>query len=85
MQLEGVSLIMSDATIEFKSELFYGDKLKVYITATNYSKISFDLFYKLVNAENEKIIVIAKTGMVCYDYKNKKVISIPEAVKMKLK
>src|SRR3954471_22129461 len=78
MELEGVALIMSDAAIEFKSELFYGDQLKVYITVSNYSKVSFDLFYKLVNSENEKIIVIAKTGMVCYDYKNKKVTTVPE-------
>ncbi|HEU0064993.1 MAG TPA: thioesterase family protein [Flavisolibacter sp.] len=85
MELEGVALIMSDAAIEFKSELFYGDQLKVYITVSNYSKVSFDLFYKLVNSENEKIIVTAKTGMVCYDYKNKKVTTVPEAAKMKLK
>jgi acyl-CoA thioester hydrolase len=85
MELEGVALIMSDAAIEFKSELFYGDQLKVYITVSNYSKVSFDLFYKLVNSENEKIIVTAKTGMVCYDYKNKKVTTVPETVKMKLK
>jgi len=29
-------------------------------------------------------VVIAKTGMICYDYSLKKIISMPEAAKNKL-
>lgn len=79
----GVGLIMSDVIIEFKSELFYGDNLIVSVTIGEFSKVSFDLFYKLEKEINEtKIVVaVAKTGMACYDYKKKKVTSVPERVK----
>ena len=84
MEFEGVSLIMSDAVIEFKSELFYGEELKVYVAVDNITKVSFDIYYKLVKTNDEKVIALAKTGMVCYDYNKKKVISVPEAARKKL-
>jgi len=44
LDLAGVGSILSDAAIEFKNELFYGDILKASVTASNFSKVSFDLF-----------------------------------------
>src|SRR5688572_20541413 len=68
LELGGVGLIMSDAAIEFKAEAFYGDVLKAYVAATDFSKVGFDLYYKLVKGEEETIVAIAKTGMICFDY-----------------
>src|SRR5690348_10096156 len=47
MEFENVSLIMSDAAIEFKAESFYGDMLAVSVTATHFTRVSFDLYYKI--------------------------------------
>jgi len=82
LNIEGVSLIMSDAIIEFKNELFYGDNITAFVTANNFTRAGFDLFYKL--ARNETNIAFAKTGMICYNYDSKKVVSLPEPVKEKL-
>ncbi len=87
LNLDGAGLIMSDVAIEFKNELFYGDELQVSVQAANFSKVAFTIFYKLekVNPNQEnKLIAIAKTGMVCYDYNNKKVTAIPSTVLAKL-
>jgi len=84
LKFEGVSLIMGDATIEFKSELFYGEQLKVYVAVNNISKASFDIYYKLVKVKEETVIALAKTGMVCYDYSKKRVVSVPDAARNKL-
>jgi acyl-CoA thioester hydrolase len=77
-----VGLIMSDAGIEFKKEIFYGDVITAFVTATNFSSIGFDLYYKLQT--NEKAAVLAKTAMICYDYEKKKIARVPEAVQEKL-
>lgn len=82
LNIEGVSLIMSDAIIEFKNELFYGDNITAFVTANNFTRAGFDLFYKL--ARNETNIAFAKTGMICYNYDSKKVVSLPEPVRGKL-
>jgi len=82
LNFEGVSLIMSDAAIEFKAELFYGDVINALVAVNNFSRAGFDVFYKLM--KDEKIIALAKTGMICYNYEAKKVVTVPEKAMQKL-
>lgn len=86
MNLAGVSLIMADAAIEFKGELFYGDIVTVSVTATDFSKAAFDLVYLLEKdfEGKKKTIGAAKTGMICYNYGSKKIVTVPEEAKQKL-
>jgi len=82
----GVGLIMSDVAIEFKTEIFYGERIIASVTVSEISKFSFDLYYKLEKENNDKriLVAIAKTGLVCYDYSAKKVAVVPKEVKDKL-
>ncbi|MFT3845076.1 MAG: thioesterase family protein [Lacibacter sp.] len=82
----GAGLIMADAGIEFKKEIFYGDVLEIKVTASNFSSVGFDLFYLLqkTNSNNMITVAVAKTGMVCYNYESKKITSVPSDVKEKL-
>ena len=86
LDFEGVGMIMSDAAIEFKNELFYGDTVIVSVGIQNITRISFDLIYKLEKTSNANTLLVttAKTGMVCYDYSKKKIVAIPEEAKKKL-
>ncbi len=83
LNIEGSGLILADLAVEFKSEAFYGDTIEIIISIGEISKVSFELFYQLSATRNEKniLLALAKTGIVCYDYENKKVISIPEKLK----
>lgn len=78
MNFGGVSLIMRDVLIEFKKEIFYGDAINVFVTISNFSRAGFDLFYKMVKSTDDTIVAIAKTGMICYNYDSKKIVSVPE-------
>ena len=78
MDFGGAGLIMSDVIIEFKKETFYGEEIKILVSVSNFSKIGFDVFYMVVKSQQEIVVAKAKTGMVCYDYKLKKIVSIPE-------
>jgi acyl-CoA thioester hydrolase len=97
LDMAGVGLIMADVTIEFKSELFYGDTLRASIAAAEFSRVGFDLYYKLEKAltsvlsdepspATQKWVPVsnARTGMVCYDYKLKKIAAVPKEVCNKL-
>jgi acyl-CoA thioesterase FadM len=85
--LEGTGLIMNDVAIEFKNEIFYGDKIKASVVAGEFSKVRFEIFYKLEKETAEKNILVAnaKTGMVCYNYADKKIVNVPLTVVEKLK
>jgi len=80
MNCGGKGLIMTDAAIVFKKELFYGDTVIVSVKAMNFSKISFDLFYKMEKIQEGKTVLVAKvkTAMVCFDYTVKKVAALTE-------
>ena len=45
--LAGVGIILSDVAIEFKSELFYGDIILASVAAAEFSRVGFELYYKL--------------------------------------
>lgn len=82
--IAGTSLIMSELCVEFKNESFYKDLLQVKIFAGEISRVSFELFYEISVKRKDVFVVIAlaKTGMVCYNYKIKKVQTIPEEFKV---
>jgi acyl-CoA thioester hydrolase len=79
LDFAGVGIIISDAAIEFKGEIFYGDKIIASVTATEFSKFRFEVYYKLEKDANNKRVLVAaaKTGLVCYDYTSKKIAMVP--------
>ena len=83
MNAGGSSLIMSELSIEFKNESFYKDDLDVKIFVGEVSRVSFELFYSISVVRNtlSTIIANAKTGMVCFDYIEKKVVAVPAKLK----
>jgi acyl-CoA thioesterase FadM len=86
LDFAGVGLIMNDVAVEFKNEIFYGERIIASVTVSDISKFSFDVYYKLEKENNDKriLVALAKTGMVCYNYGAKKVAGVPKEVKDKL-
>jgi acyl-CoA thioester hydrolase len=87
LDFAGTSLIMSDVAIEFKNELFYGNELKVYVAAGDFTKAGFELFYELLTVRDGKevTVAVAKTGMVCFNYTTRKITPVPDAAVLLLK
>ena len=82
LEIEGTGLIMSDLAVEFKQECFYGEQIDISLFAGEVSKVSFDLYYAVqtIRSGSEILLVKAKTGMVCYNYQEKRVTAIPPAL-----
>lgn len=80
----GVGLIMTDVGIEFKAEAFYGDALTAYVVADGFTKIGFDIYYKLIQSATGELVALAKTGMLCFDYDKRKIATVPEGVLEKM-
>lgn len=86
LSIAGFGLIMADVAIEFKRELSYGDIVKISVAAADFDKLGFDLFYLLELVDGEESILAgkAKTGMLCFDYTQKKKVPVPPEVMQKL-
>ena len=74
----GAGLIMSDAGIEYKAELFHGDRIQIHVGFTDVGRLGFDLVYKIERMDGDRAItaVVAKTGMICFNYETKKIVSL---------
>ena len=85
--IEGVGLIMIDAAIEYKAELFYGDIITIAVAAANFSTPGFDLFYLVEKQLETKNVVAAKakTGMLFFNYTARKVMPVPQIFIDKIK
>jgi acyl-CoA thioester hydrolase len=83
LDVAGTSLIMNELVVEFKGEAFYKDNIETKIFAGETSRVGFELYYSLSVIRNDFSILIAnaKTGMVCFNYKEKKVEAIPGELK----
>jgi acyl-CoA thioester hydrolase len=77
LDIEGVALIMSDCAISYKAEAFYGEILFIEIGLHDFNKFGFDIIYKISGEVSKKEIARGKTGMVCFDYQNKKIHPLP--------
>jgi acyl-CoA thioester hydrolase len=86
IDLAGAGLIMTDVAIEFKSEIFYGDIILASVAAAEFSRVGFEIYYKLEKKVEEKSqsVAFARTAMICYDYSAKKIVSVPKEVCTKL-
>ena len=79
LSIENIGLIMADVAIEYKVEMHYGEIITVHVVADGFDKLGFDFFYKITTIRNNQEILVAKakTGMMGYDYLQKKKVSIP--------
>lgn len=85
LQLDGsVGQIVADAAIVYKSEAFLGDVLVVEIAVTEITRASFNLVYRITNRSSGKEVAIGKTAIVCFDYRSRKVVSLPASVRKAL-
>lgn len=86
LSFESTALIMRSVAIEYKAELFYGDQLEVSVVARNFTKLKFEIVYKLEKIVGDKRIIAAKasTVMACFDYENRKLAHMPDAAMQKL-
>lgn len=82
--VEGAGIIMADSAIVYKAEGFHGDRIQVDVTVTDFNKYGCDLYYLLSNKETAVEIAHAKTGIVFFDYDNRKVVAVPENFRNKV-
>ena len=77
-------IIMTDAAVIYKSEGHLNDELKIELGLADLSRSGFDIYYKIVNQRNNKELAMVKTGILSFDYSNKKVCSIQPEVLEKI-
>jgi len=72
----GPGLIMSEAHVFFKKEVFREDEIKVFIHIEELHNISLVMYYSVMRDDIE--VMHGSTKLVVFDYEKKKVAKVPD-------
>jgi len=75
----GRGIIMADAVLVYKSEIFYGETLTIDVGLADVQRHGLDVTYKVSSKGKE--VARAKTGIVFFDYERRAISSMPEEFK----
>ena len=78
LNIGGAGLIMSDLAVEYKSQAYWNENIDIAIACQNIERAAFEVYYQVSNEKNS-VIAVAKTGMVCFNYTENKVVGIPDS------
>lgn len=74
----GSGVIFTDLTVKYISEAFFGDILTVEVAAGDRSSKGVDLLMRTTNQGNQKVISLARIGVLFFDYQQRCPVSMPE-------
>ncbi len=77
LDVAGRGTILTDAVLVFKAEAFWGDSLDAAVAVDDFNKYGCDFYYRLTRKSDGRDILHAKTGMLFFDYKARKPVSVP--------
>ena len=80
-----LSLIMSEAHVNYKAEVFLGDELSVGVKVSDMDKIRFKMEYQVERKSDGLLVATGYTQMVAFDYQHRKIRKIPAAFRNLLK
>lgn len=78
LDIDGVGLVVVDAEIVYKAEVFFGDILTVAVAVDNLAKFGCDFYYKMTQKKTGREVARAKTGIVFYDFEARKMVPMPD-------
>lgn len=84
LDVGGAGIIIVDLAVRYKTEIFAGERLRVEAAAGNPAKKSCDIFYRIVKAGDGLPALVAKTGIVFFDYRARKTVTMPELFRRQL-
>ncbi|MFC1825781.1 thioesterase family protein [Thermodesulfobacteriota bacterium] len=76
-------ILLTDLAVNYKGEGFLFDKLIVESTIGELRPKGFRMFHRITTEQN-RLIALAETGIVAFDYHKRKVAPIPESFVSKI-
>lgn len=73
----GPGIIMAEAHVYFKMEVFRGDVLKAYVHIEEMRGVAFELHYTIMRGEDK--VIYGSTKLISFDYDLRKVVKLPDA------
>jgi len=79
LDVEGVGVIVADVAAQYKSEAFYGEVMRISMTANDFNKYGCDLVWQIVDQASGREVARGKHGIMFFDYTERKPAGAPAA------
>jgi acyl-CoA thioesterase FadM len=77
LDVEGIGIIMSDLIVNYKSQVYHAENIRIDIAVTDFTRKTCDFYYKVTKVD-ETIVAFAKTTITFFDYNLQKTVGVPE-------
>ncbi len=77
VDLGGCGMLMVDAAIAYRAEVFHGDTLRIEVGVTDPRRTGCDFVYRVTKAGSGALAAEAKTGIAFFDYQQRKIQKMP--------
>lgn len=84
LNVAGLGIIVADAVVVYRAESFFGDRLRIRAAAGDHNRYGCDFFYRLERPSDDSEIARAKTGIVFFDYRKRRVAPAPEVFRSRI-
>lgn len=76
--LDGVGIIVTDLATTYKAEAHARDQLLFEVGVMDFNKYGGDLTFRITRPHDQKLVAMAKSGFVFFNYKRSQVVPMPE-------
>lgn len=84
MSSEGLGFVVADSAIIYRAQAFYADRLRIEVAVGDFGSRSCAFFFRVTALDDGRVVAEARTGMVSFDFKAQKAVSIPPQLRAKL-
>ncbi|MNO73632.1 hypothetical protein D3C76_646040 [compost metagenome] len=81
---DGIGYVATDLATTYRAEAFARDKLRFEIGMMDLNKYGGDIIFRVTRIGDDTLIAMAKSGFVFFNYRERKVVPIPENVRKAL-
>jgi len=81
---DGLGFVVADAAVIYRAQAFYADRLRIEVAAGDFGSRSCAFLFRISNAADGRVVAEARTGMVSFDFKLQKAVTLPADLRAKL-
>lgn len=81
---DGIGFVIADAAVVYRTQAFYGEKLRIEVATGDFGSRSCDFYYRASRVADGRTVAEAKTSVVCFDFRVQKAMVFPLAMLAKL-
>lgn len=75
--IDGVGILLVELVVIYRAQVFHGQTLRIDLAIGEAGARGCDLVYRVTDRDSGALVALARTGIVFYDYAERKLAGIP--------